>query len=118
MVLGEEAIFTTQSRDPQAPLNEAQTLQTVHWYLRNHTLYRAVRTSVDGRKDQPAQAMLEHVESFLLESNSGKAKNILSVTLHLKTQQYGALQRRFALPEQLAREESPAQTQAGNNNHE
>ncbi|KAA0605484.1 prepilin-type N-terminal cleavage/methylation domain-containing protein, partial [Escherichia coli] len=43
MVLGEEAIFTTQSRDPQAPLNEAQTLQTVHWYLRNHTLYRAVR---------------------------------------------------------------------------
>ncbi|EEZ8393358.1 type II secretion system protein J, partial [Escherichia coli] len=26
--------------------------------------------------------------------------------------------RRFALPEQLAREESPAQTQAGNNNHE
>lgn len=28
------------------------------------------------------------------------------------------LQRRFALPEQLAREESPAQTQAGNNNHE
>ncbi|HAX5251224.1 TPA: type II secretion system minor pseudopilin GspK [Escherichia coli] len=55
MVLGEEAIFTTQSRDPLAPLSEAQTLLTVHWYLRNHTLYRAVRTSVDGRKDQPAQ---------------------------------------------------------------
>ncbi len=51
MVLGEEAIFTTQSRDPLAPLSEAQTLLTVHWYLRNHTLYRAVRTSVDGRKD-------------------------------------------------------------------
>lgn len=62
MVLGEEAIFTTQSRDPLAPLSEAQTLLTVHWYLRNHTLYRAVRTSVDGRKDHPAQAMLEHVE--------------------------------------------------------
>ncbi|HGE5600634.1 TPA: type II secretion system minor pseudopilin GspJ [Escherichia coli] len=119
MVLGEEAIFTTQSRDPLAPLSEAQTLLTVHWYLRNHTLYRAVRTSVDGRKDQPAQAMLEHVESFLLESNSGESQELpLSVTLHLKTQQYGALQRRFALPEQLAREESPAQTQAGNNNHE
>ncbi|RCQ16582.1 type II secretion system protein J, partial [Escherichia coli] len=91
----------------------------VHWYLRNHTLYRAVRTSVDGRKDQPAQAMLEHVESFLLESNSGESQELpLSVTLHLQTQQYGGLQRRFALPEQLAREESPAQTQAGNNNHE
>ena len=119
MVLGEEAIFTTQSRDPLAPLSEAQTLLTVHWYLRNHTLYRAVRTSVDGRKDQPAQAMLEHVESFLLESNSGESQELpLSVTLHLQTQQYGGLQRRFALPEQLAREESPAQTQAGNNNHE
>lgn len=109
MVLGEEAIFTTQSRDPLAPLSEAQTLLTVHWYLRNHTLYRAVRTSVDGRKDQPAQAMLEHVESFLLESNSGESQELpLSVTLHLQTQQYGGLQRRFALPEQLAREESPA----------
>lgn len=119
MVLGEEAIFTTQSRDPLAPLSEAQTLLTVHWYLRNHTLYRAVRTSVDGRKDQPAQAMPEHVESFLLESNSGESQELpLSVTLHLQTQQYGGLQRRFALPEQLAREESPAQTQAGNNNHE
>lgn len=76
MVLGEEAIFTTQSRDPLAPLSEAQTLLTVHWYLRNHTLYRAVRTSVDGRKDQPAQAMLEHVESFLLESNSGESQEL------------------------------------------
>lgn len=118
MVLGEEAIFTTQSRDPLAPLSEAQTLLTVHWYLRNHTLYRAVRTS-GWQEGSTAQAMLEHVESFLLESNSGESQELpLSVTLHLKTQQYGALQRRFALPEQLAREESPAQTQAGNNNHE
>lgn len=118
MVLGEEAIFTTQSRDPLAPLSEAQTLLTVHWYLRNHTLYRAVRTSVDGRKDQPAQAMLEHVESFLLESNSGKAgTSSLSHVTSADSAIWG-LQRRFALPEQLAREESPAQTQAGNNNHE
>lgn len=83
MVLGEEAIFTTQSRDPLAPLSEAQTLLTVHWYLRNHTLYRAVRTSVDGRKDQPARAMLEHVESFLLESNSGESQNFLSQSRYI-----------------------------------
>lgn len=83
MVLGEEAIFTTQSRDPLAPLSEAQTLLTVHWYLRNHTLYRAVRTSVDGRKDQPAQAMLEHVESFLLESNSGESRSFLSQSRYI-----------------------------------
>lgn len=98
MVLGEEAIFTTQSRDPLAPLSEAQTLLTVHWYLRNHTLYPAVRTSVDGRKDQPAQAMLEHVESFLLESNSGESQELpLSVTLHLQTQQYGGVTAPFCI---------------------
>lgn len=118
MVLGEEAIFTTQSRDPLAPLSEAQTLLTVHWYLRNHTLYRAVRTSVDSRKDQPAQAMLEHVESFLLKVTAGKARtSSLSHVTSADSAIWG-LQRRFALPEQLAREESPAQTQAGNNNHE
>lgn len=89
MVLGEEAIFTTQSRDPLAPLSEAQTLLTVHWYLRNHTLYRAVRTSVDGRKDQPARRCW-NMSSFLLESNSGESQELpLSVTLHLQTQQYG-----------------------------
>lgn len=56
--------------------------------------------------------------AFFWKVTAEKARLPLSVTLHLKTQQYGALQRRFALPEQLAREESPAQTQAGNNNHE
>lgn len=56
--------------------------------------------------------------AFFWKVTAEKAELPLSVTLHLKTQQYGALQRRFALPEQLAREESPAQTQAGNNNHE
>lgn len=117
MVLGEEAIFTTQSRDPLAPLSEAQTLLTVHWYLRNHTLYRAVRTSVDGRKDQPARRCW-NMSSFLLESNSGKARtSSLSHVTSADSAIWG-LQRRFALPEQLAREESPAQTQAGNNNHE
>ncbi|MBM1031517.1 type II secretion system protein J, partial [Escherichia coli] len=40
MVLGIDAIFTTQSRDPLALLSEAQTFLTFHWYLRNHTLYR------------------------------------------------------------------------------
>ncbi len=50
-----------------------------------------------GRINLP-RAMLEHVESFLLESNSGESKeHPLSVTLHLKTQQYGALQRRFCI---------------------
>lgn len=119
MVLGEEAIFTTQSRDPLAlsVKHKPYSLFTgICEIIRSTVLF--VLLWMAGRIT-PAQAMLEHVESFLLESNSGESQELpLSVTLHLKTQQYGALQRRFALPEQLAREESPAQTQAGNNNHE
>lgn len=118
MVLGEEAIFTTQSRDPLAPLSEAQTLLTVHWYLRNHTLYRAVRTSVDGRKDQPARRCWNMSRAFFWKVTAGKARtSSLSHVTSADSAIWG-LQRRFALPEQLAREESPAQTQAGNNNHE
>lgn len=118
MVLGEEAIFTTQSRDPLAPLSEAQTLLTVHWYLRNHTLYRAVRTSVDSRKDQPARRCWNMSRAFFWKVTAGKARtSSLSHVTSADSAIWG-LQRRFALPEQLAREESPAQTQAGNNNHE
>lgn len=74
MVLGEEAIFTTQSRDPLAPLSEAQTLLTVHWYLRNHTLYRAVRTSVDGRKDHPARRCWNMSRAFFWKVTAEKAR--------------------------------------------
>lgn len=73
MVLGEEAIFTTQSRDPLA-------LSVKHKPYSLFTgICEIIRSTVlfvlqDGRKDQPAQAMLEHVESFLLESNSGESQ--------------------------------------------
>lgn len=114
MVTGKEVIFTTQSRDPLQPLNEAQTLQTVHWYMQNHTLYRAVRISVDDGKDKPAQMMLDHVDRFSLESATGDSQELpLSVTLHLDVQQYGPLVRRFTLPEQLIPEESPLPPHAG-----
>lgn len=103
MVLGEEAIFTTQSRDPLAPLSEAQTLLTVHWYLRNHTLYRAVRTSVDGRKDQPARRCWNMSRAFFWKVTAGKpGTSSLSHVTSADSAIWG-LQRRFALPEQLAR---------------
>lgn len=82
MVLGEEAIFTTQSRDPLAPLSEAQTLLTVHWYLRNHTLYRAVRTSVDGGKDQPIE-LWNMSRAFFWKVTAGKARNFLSQSRYI-----------------------------------
>lgn len=119
MVLGEEAILPRKVaiRWPLSVKHKPYSLFTgICEIIRSTVLF--VLLWMAGRINPP-EAMLEHVESFLLESNSGESRELpLSVTLHLKTQQYGALQRRFALPEQLAREESPAQTQAGNNNHE
>lgn len=79
MVLGEEAIFTTQSRDPLAPLSEAQTLLTVHWYLRNHTLYRAVRTSVDGTP----RRCWNMSRAFFWKVTAGKARNFLSQSRYI-----------------------------------
>lgn len=83
MVLGEEAIFTTQSRDPLAPLSEAQTLLTVHWYLRNHTLYRAVHTSVDGRKDHPPRRCWNMSRAFFWKVTAEKARSFLSQSRYI-----------------------------------
>lgn len=56
--------------------------------------------------------------AFFWKVTAGKARtSSLSHVTSADSAIWG-LQRRFALPEQLAREESPAQTQAGNNNHE
>lgn len=108
IVTGDEAIFSTQSRDPQAPLSEALVLQTVRWYLRDNTLYRAVRTSADSDSEWPAQTMLEHVNEFSLESDNDDSNKLpLRLTLYLHEQEYGELRRQFTLPEALAPEEKP-----------
>lgn len=106
LVTGKEAIFSTQTRDPQQPLSDVLLLQTVHWYLRNHTLYRALRSSVDADTDLPAQPVLEDVEQFSLEAESDKSGELPShVILHIEHQTYGALDRLFSLPARLTVEE-------------
>lgn len=69
-----------------------------------------------GRINPPGDAGT--CRAFFWKVTAGKARtSSLSHVTSADSAIWG-LQRRFALPEQLAREESPAQTQAGNNNHE
>lgn len=83
MVLGEEAIFTTQSRDPLAPLSEAQTLLTVHWYLRNHTLYRAVHLLwMAGRINLPRRCW-NMSRAFFWKVTAEKARSFLSQSRYI-----------------------------------
>lgn len=118
MVLGEEAILPRKVaiRWPLSVKHKPYSLFTgICEIIRSTVLF--ILLWMAGRINPPGDAGT--CRELSSESNSGESRELpLSVTLHLKTQQYGALQRRFALPEQLAREESPAQTQAGNNNHE
>lgn len=83
MVLGEEAIFTTQSRDPLAPLSEAQTLLTVHWYLRNHTLYRAVHLLWMAGRITPPRRCWNMSRAFFWKVTAEKARSFLSQSRYI-----------------------------------
>lgn len=83
MVLGEEAIFTTQSRDPLAPLSEAQTLLTVHWYLRNHTLYRAVHLLWMAGRINPPRRCWNMSRAFFWKVTAEKARSFLSQSRYI-----------------------------------
>lgn len=101
MVLGEEAIFTTQSRDPLAlsVKHKPYSLFTgICEIIRSTVLF--VLLWMAGRINPPG-AMLNMSRAFF--GKYARKPSFSPVTLHPKTQQYGALQRRFALPEQLAR---------------
>ncbi len=83
MVLGEEAIFTTQSRDPLAPLSEAQTLLTVHWYL------RIIRSTVlfvllwmAGRINPPRRCW-NMSRAFFWKVTAEKARSFLSQSRYI-----------------------------------
>lgn len=107
LLTGNEAIFSTQTRDPRHPLSDTLLLQTVHWYLRDHTLYRALRRSVDSDTDLPAQPVLDHVDQFSLEADASASGELPArVTLHIQHQTYGALDRPFALPGLITIEET------------
>ncbi len=73
MVLGEEAIFTTQSRDPQPRSMKRKP------YKRFTGICEIIRLPCCSyfcgwQEGSTCPGDVEHVESFLLESNSGESK--------------------------------------------
>ena len=81
MVLGEEAIFTTQSRDPLAPLSEAQTLLTVHCeIIRSTVLF--VLLWMAGRINPPRRCW-NMSRAFFWKVTAGKARNFLSQSRYI-----------------------------------
>lgn len=82
MVLGEEAIFTTQSRDPLAPLSEAQTLLTVHWYLRIRSTVLFVLLWMAGRINPPRRCW-NMSRAFFWKVTAEKARSFLSQSRYI-----------------------------------
>ena len=82
MVLGEEAIFTTQSRDPLAPLSEAQTLLTVHWceIIRSTVLF--VLLWMAGRINPPRRCW-NMSRAFFWKVTAEKARSFLSQSRYI-----------------------------------
>lgn len=108
IVTGRDVVFSTQTRDPLAPLSDTLLLQTVHWYVRDHILYRAIRSSIDGDSDLPAQPIIRQVDQFHLDAETQTAGELPTrLRLHLVHQTYGSLQRTFSLPPLPVIEEDP-----------
>ncbi len=87
--VGEEAIFTTQSRDPLAPLSEAKPYSLftgICEIIRSTVLFDFCGWQEGSTRPGDAGTCRE----FLLESNSGESQELpLSVTLHCRLSNMG-----------------------------
>lgn len=93
------AIFTTQTRDPAMPFEVVFILTTVHWYVDNGTLYRAMRRSPDGKEEAPPQALLSdiaHLSATMALAEGDSASTTAKITLERENGEI--LTRLFILP--------------------
>lgn len=99
-------IFTTQNWSNTFNGCCTPDIQTVHWYLQDGTLYRAVRTSPDT-DDEPYQvALLNNVSAFSLRTFSGGVWNEAisssnlpdAIELSLTLTDYGTVRRVYLFP--------------------
>lgn len=95
----DELLFSTQMRDTTTPFEAAFVLTTVHWYVQDGTLYRAVRYSPDGKEDKPARALLTNITRFaavLLAGEGNTASATVAITLERENR--ASVRRVFILP--------------------
>lgn len=107
----DEMVFTTQTRDATTPFESTFVLTTVHWYVKNGTLYRAVRYSPDGKEDKPALALLvniAHLSAVLVAAEGEATSTTVVITLELENKE--TVRRRFILPKWVPERQETGQT--------
>lgn len=103
-------IFTTQTRDPAMPFGATFVLATVHWYVENGTLFRAVRYSPDSEKDRAPQPLLDRVSHFSAEmAPADDTRLSTTATIIVERENKEVITRRVVLPGWLPEKKAPSQ---------
>lgn len=108
----DEMIFTTQARDATSPFEASFVLTTVHWYIKDGTLYRAGRHSPDGKEEKPAHALLTnitHLSAALVAAEGKTTSATVAITLELDNKE--SVRRVFILPGWVPEKQQTAQPQ-------
>ncbi|MCM7591004.1 prepilin-type N-terminal cleavage/methylation domain-containing protein [Enterobacter chuandaensis] len=95
----EGMIFSTLAPDSTAPFDVTPNLVTVHWFVKDGVLYRAVRPTADSDKQMPSRPMLNDVSHFTARfqtSEDGGTPSTISITLELQDQEQ--IRRIYILP--------------------
>ena len=81
------------------PFGATFVLTTVHWYIENDTLFRAVRYSSDSEKDVAPQPLLDHVSHFSATMTPADEKSVsTTATITLERDGKAEITRRVVLP--------------------
>lgn len=93
-------IFSTQSQSVDDAIHPQFRLITVHWYLKDQVLYRAVLTTADGKNERSPRPMLYGVAHFtasMENSEDGSTPAKVAVTLEFTSKE--KVHRDYVLPD-------------------
>lgn len=95
----DDVVFTTQTRDAARPFDNSTILATVHWYVQDGTLYRAMKYAPDDKEDMTPRPLLSgitHFNAVLALAEGNTLSTTVSITLVQENQQ--TIHRLFILP--------------------
>lgn len=93
-------IFSTQTLSADGLAQSRSTLITVHWYLKDHVLYRAVRAAPDSKEEPSPRAMLADVTRFTTKiENAEDGSTPAQATVTLEFSSAETVRRHYVLPD-------------------
>ncbi|TKT99330.1 prepilin-type N-terminal cleavage/methylation domain-containing protein [Citrobacter sp. wls830] len=107
----EGMIFSTQSLGIDAATRPQSRLITVHWYLQDGVLFRAVRTASDSKEERAPRPMLEGVTHFtarIQNSEDGSIPAQARVILEFKSSEQ--VRRDYVLPDWFPTRQQASET--------